>query len=280
MADPETTWAGADEPCLIMVAPNGARRTKADHPALPMTPAELAETASACLEAGAGAIHLHVRDRQGGHTLDADAYRAALSAVGGAVGDRMICQVTTESVGLYGAAQQMDMVRELRPEAVSLAVRELVPDSGHEAGAAAFFHWMVAEHVRPQFILYDSADVKRFNELRRREVIPGCPSHLLFVLGRYTPGQQSQPRDLLPFLREYEPRDRWSMCAFGRREAVCALTAAALGGHSRVGFENNLTLSTGKTAPDNAALVAEAVAAARQVGRTIADADTARGEVI
>ena len=58
------------EPCLIMVAPNGARKTKADHPALPITPAELAATASACLEAGAAAIHLHVRDRDGGHTLE------------------------------------------------------------------------------------------------------------------------------------------------------------------------------------------------------------------
>ena len=277
-ADPTNNDAG--DPCLIMVAPNGARRTKADHPALPITPAELARTASQCLEAGAAAIHLHVRDRDGGHTLDTDAYRAALSAVRGAVGDRMICQVTTESVGLYGPDEQMAMVRELRPEAVSMAVRELVPDTGHEAEANRFFAWMAAERIRPQFILYDRNDVRRFNELRQRGVIPDGSAFLLFVLGRYTPGQQSEPRDLLPFLGDWDPSDRWAMCAFGRREGVCALTAAALGGHSRVGFENNLTLSTGETAPHNAALVAEAVAAARQVKRSIADADAARGEVI
>ncbi len=262
-----------------MVAPNGARKTKADHPALPITPAELAATASACLEAGAAAIHLHVRDRDGGHTLDVDAYRAALSAVRDAVGDRMVCQVTTESVGLYGPDEQMAMVRELRPEAVSLAVRELVPDEGREAEAARFFAWMASEYVRPQYILYDADDVARFNALRQRGVIPGGPAFLLFVLGRYTRDQQSEPRDLLPFLKAADPQDRWALCAFGRREGVCALTAAALGGHSRVGFENNLTLSTGETAPDNAASVAEAVSAARQVGRRIADAETARGEV-
>jgi uncharacterized protein (DUF849 family) len=263
-----------------MVAPNGARRTKADHPELPIAPAELAKTASACLEAGAAAIHLHVRDREGGHTLDVDAYRSALSAVQGAVGDRLVCQVTTESVGLYEPEQQMAMVRDLRPESVSLAVRELVPDAKHEADASRFFAWLAAERIHPQYILYDARDVRRFNDLRGRGVIPGNPAFLLFVLGRYTPGQQSAPRDLLPFLHDAESADRWAMCAFGRREGVCALTAAALGGHSRVGFENNLSLSTGETAPDNAALVAEAVAAARQVGRRIADADTARGEVI
>ena len=269
-----------DPPCLIMVAPNGARRTKADHPALPMTPPELAMAAAACLEAGAAAIHLHVRDRDGGHTLDADAYRSALAAVHEAVGDRMVCQVTTEAVGRYSPDEQMAMVRDLRPEAVSLAVRELVPDAGHEAEAAKFFAWLVAERIHPQYIVYEAADVDRFNALRRRGVIPGGPAFLLFVLGRYTAGQQSAPRDLLPFLGAADPMDRWAMCAFGRREGVCALTAAALGGHSRVGFENNLTLSTGETAPDNAASVAEAVAAARQVGRTIADADAARGEVL
>ena len=269
----------AGEPCLIMVAPNGARRTKADHPALPITPEELANTAAACLEAGAAAIHLHVRDRDGGHTLDVDAYRAALTAVRAVVGDRMVCQVTTESVGRYAPEAQMAMVRDLHPEAVSLAVRELVPDAAGEAEAARFFAWMAVERIRPQYILYDSADVLRFNDLRNREIIPGGPAFLLFVLGRYTADQQSEPRDLLPFLAAADPQDRWAMCAFGRREGVCALTAAALGGHSRVGFENNLTLSTGETAPDNAASVAEAVSAARQVGRRIADAEAARGEV-
>lgn len=60
------------------------------------------------------------------------------------------------------------------------------------------------------------------------------------------------------------------------REGACAALAAALGGHARVGFENNLTLSDGTPAPDNAALVAPAAAAARLIGRPLADADAAR----
>ena len=267
-------------PCLIMVAPNGARRTKDDHPALPMTAAELATTAASCLEAGAAAIHLHVRDRDGRHSLDVDAYRAALAAIRGAVGGRMVCQITSEAVGRYSPAEQMAMVRALRPEAVSLAIRELAADAESEPEAARFFAWLAAERVRAQFILYDAADVGRFNDLKARGVVPGDSAFLLFVLGRYATDQQSQPSELLPFLAALDPRDRWAVCAFGRRESVCALTAAALGGHSRVGFENNLHLASGKMADDNAALVAEAAAAAKRVGRRIADADAARREVL
>jgi uncharacterized protein (DUF849 family) len=66
------------------------------------------------------------------------------------------------------------------------------------------------------------------------------------------------------------------VCAFGAREGACALTAAALGGHVRIGFENNLHLSDGSLAPDNAALVAETVSGAAFLGRGPADGAAAR----
>ena len=119
-------------PLIIAVAPNGARKTKADHPALPITPEELAETAARCLDAGASMIHLHVRDDDQKHSLDVSAYRAAIAAIRARVGGELIIQVTTEAVGIYTPAQQMAMVQELEPEAVSLAVRELCPDDAHE----------------------------------------------------------------------------------------------------------------------------------------------------
>ncbi len=76
-------------PVPIAVAPNGGRRTKADHPALPMTPEELARTAAECLDAGAAMIHVHVRDRDGKHLLDAEAYRQAIGAIRAEVRDRL-----------------------------------------------------------------------------------------------------------------------------------------------------------------------------------------------
>jgi uncharacterized protein (DUF849 family) len=77
------------QPLIITIAPNGARKTKVDHPALPMTPSEIADAAATCRDAGASMIHLHVRDRQGRHTLDPDAYRAAIWAIKEAVGEEI-----------------------------------------------------------------------------------------------------------------------------------------------------------------------------------------------
>ena len=269
---PEEAWP----PVILTVAPNGARKTKADHPALPMTPQEIASCAAACAEAGAAMIHLHVRDRDGRHTLDAETYRAAIAAVRGALGEGIVIQVTSESVGLYGPEEQMAMVRELRPEAVSLAVRELVPDAARETTAAAFFAWMRDESLLPQFIVYDAEDLARLDDLTARGIVPPGRHFVLFVLGRYTPGQRSQPADLLPFLNANAAGRPWALCAFGPREAACAAAAAAFGGHARVGFENNLYMPDGSIAPDNAALIATAATNARLIGRPLADAATAR----
>ncbi|HEY8368815.1 MAG TPA: 3-keto-5-aminohexanoate cleavage protein [Thermodesulfobacteriota bacterium] len=265
-------------PVIVAVAPTGASKTKADHPALPVTAEEIAACARACRDAGAAMIHLHVRDREGRHTLDVDAYREATAAIRRAVGDGLIIQATTEAVGVYGPEAQMALVRALRPEAVSLAIREILPPGRDERDAAAFLAWLAAERIVPQYILYSAEDLARFRELRSRGVIPGSRPFALFVLGRYTVGQESDPRDLLPFLASPDQTEEmeWAVCAFGRREAACVLTAAALGGHVRVGFENNLLLADGRRAADNAAIVAQIVDGLRLIGRPLADAAGAR----
>lgn len=263
-------------PLIVMAAPNGARKTGADHPALPLTPAELARTAAECREAGAAAIHLHVRDSAGRHTLDAEAYRAAIGAIRAEVGDGLILQITTEAVGRYHPAEQMACVRAVRPEAVSLSVREFAAHQGGEAELAAFFAWLRDERIHPQWILYDAEDRRLFANWRARGIVPDRPAFLLFVLGRYASNRNADPSDLLPFLRAFDPKDHWAVCAFGRTEYAAALTAAALGGNSRVGFENNTQLPDGSRAPHNAALVRLAAEAAAIAGRTVADAHQAR----
>jgi uncharacterized protein (DUF849 family) len=262
---------------MIMVAPNGARRTKADHPALPMSAAELAGEAARCCDAGASAIHLHVRDDDGAHVLDAARYGAAWQAVREATGGAMAVQITTEAVGRYSTAEQVAVVRAVMPEAVSIAVRELVPDAAHEAAAELFLRWLKQVRISPQFILYDAGDVQRLHDLQARGVVPFANPFLLFVLGRYAAEQQSAPQDLEPFLNALEGRDAvWAVCAFGRREAACAEAAIAAGGHVRVGFENNLHLPDGSLAVGNADLVRCVAAAARAAGCGIMDAAETR----
>ncbi len=245
---------------MIMVAPNGARLQKSDHPKIPLSPEELSIEALACAKAGASAIHLHVRDENGDHALDVQRYRQAIDAVRKAVGDQINIQITTEAVGIYTAEQQIACVRGVVPDAISVALKEVIPDIESEPAARAFFLWMQENKVSPQFILYDAQEVDRFFELQVKGVIPFKAPFLLFVLGRYAKDQQSSPEDLDPFLHVMAQRDLpWACCAFGRREAECAAYASQCGGHVRVGFENNLLLPSGKVAKGNAELVAATV---------------------
>lgn len=264
MASPQT---GTLPPVAIAVAPNGGRKTRADHPAIPLSAAELAGTASAAVAAGAAMIHVHVRDRYGDHLLDAEAYRGVIAAIRAAVGDRIVVQITTEGLGRYAPEVQMAVVREVQPEAASLALRELVPDAGHEAAFAELLQFMARRGMAPQIILYAPEEAVRLAELIRRGVVPADDIPVLYVLGRYAEGQRSEPADLLPFLASGQPRfQHWSVCAFGPREATCVAMGAFLGGHIRVGFENNFFLADGTIAPDNAALVAEAARLVRDAG--------------
>jgi uncharacterized protein (DUF849 family) len=257
----------------VAVAPNGGRRSKADHAALPLTTTELAATASACADAGAAMIHVHVRDGQGRHVLDADAYQEVTSAIRAAVGNRLVVQITSESLGLYSPEAQMAVIREARPQAVSMALRELVPDSGTEAAFSGFMQWLHAERAAPQIILYSPEEAVRLADLRRRGLLGAEDVPVLFVLGRYAPGQTSVAADLLPFLAPPVPKYRhWSACAFGRHELACVVAAALLGGHVRVGFENNLLLPDGTLAGSNADLVAQVVKTLHACGARTADA--------
>lgn len=263
-------------PLLITVAPNGAYKQRPDHPALPITSSELGQTAKLCLDAGAAMIHMHIRDAQGRHSLDVQGYRDAQQAVKAAVGDDMIIQVTSEAARVYKAPEQIAMVTALQPEAVSVGLREVDQPEIGEAGLAQFFGWLAKERVMTQVIVYDVADLQRWQALRAQGVIPDAPWSLLFVLGRYSVGQTSEPRDLLPFVMAHTGSEPWSMCAFGAGEHACATTAAALGGHVRVGFENNLLLNNGQVAPDNAALVRQVADSARVLGRSLCTAQQAR----
>ncbi len=263
---------------IIAVAPNGARKLKPDHPAVPLSADELGVCAAQCREAGAAMIHLHVREPGSGrHSLDADLYRAAIKAVRREAGDDLIIQATSEAAGVYDRHQQMAAMRALMPEACSLAVREILPDAEAEQEGGAFLTELYKAGVMMQYILYAAEDVQRFHELKARGVIPGDRHFVLFVLGRYTAGQKSEPADLLPFLQDWSNSDGdFAVCAFGPKESACALTALGLNGHARLGFENNTLLSDGSTAPDNAALIRQTVNAAGVMGRSIADVKTAR----
>ena len=264
-------------PLIVSVAPNGAYKTKQDHAAVPLTANETANTAAACLDAGASMIHLHVRNTDGSHSLDAGLYRAAIRAVESAVGAKLSIQVTSEAAGVYHAEEQMSAIRALVPRSVSIALREIIPVDDNRASAAAFLLWLSKEKILPQYILYDANDVKRYLSLVSEGIIPDTPHWVLFVIGRYSAGQQSDPEQLKPFLIASEGISvPWAVCAFGKTELDCVLAAAEQGGHIRVGFENNIYLHDGKIASGNADLIKQVAKAAARSNYKPANADDFR----
>ncbi|MBU2935548.1 MULTISPECIES: 3-keto-5-aminohexanoate cleavage protein [Pacificibacter] len=244
----------------VMVAPNGARKTKADHPALPVTVSEMVTTAVACYAAGADGLHLHVRNETGGHSLDVGLYQEALTALKIAVPD-MTLQITTEAVGMYSPAQQRNVVERIKPDAVSISIAEMCADDDKGA-VRAFYAFCADQGIAVQHILYGENDLKLMGTLFTQGILTPENLQLLFVLGRYTAGQQSDPQDLTPFVSwkdQHCPDADWGICAFGQNETKCLRTAQALGGKMRVGFENSFQNADGSIAKNNVDRVAEIV---------------------
>jgi 3-keto-5-aminohexanoate cleavage enzyme len=256
----------------IMVAPNGARKTHADHPNLPLTVEAIAAEARACRQAGAQAIHMHVRDENGRHILDASRYRAATEAVRQAAGRDIVVQITTEAVGMFTPHEQIEVVRAVHPEAVSIATKELIPDESAETAAAELYRWAHEQRIAVQHIVYSAHEFERLLDLMARGVVPGRRHSLIFPLGRYAADQESDPAELVPFLaivRDNGGPERfdWWVCAFGASETRALVATAALGGHCRIGFENSFINADGSRAANNAERIADLTAALSGVGR-------------
>jgi 3-keto-5-aminohexanoate cleavage enzyme len=266
---------------VLTVAPNGGRKTKVDCPLLPLSADELARTAAECLERGASMIHLHVRDAEGRHCLDPEVYRATIGRICQEVGDRLVLQITSESIGRYSPAEQRAAVLKTNPEAVSLALRELAPEEADEKDFCDFLRKLKQMRIWPQIILYTPAEAERLGAMLKQGLIPFDKLSVLYVLGRFALTRTALPRDVLPFLAPEMPRfESWSVCAFGRREAACVTAAALLGGHGRVGFENNLALPDGARARSNAELVGATAQALEAVGLQTQTAEGLREEIV
>jgi uncharacterized protein (DUF849 family) len=262
---------------ILAIAPNGSRRGKIDHPALPLTKEEILLEAPKWRDAGASVLHLHIRDHDGRHSLDAEAYKDVFAALRLVIGRDMVLQMTTEAGGVFGREAQMAAVRAVRPEAVSLALREIAPTDAEKAEFAEFLAWMHGESIAPQIILYDLEDITRLSAFARDGAIDGAQTSVLYVLGRYATEQKSNPVELLGFLgTEMRPFRDWMVCAFGPNESRCAALAALLGGHVRVGFENNYYLPDGKIAASNAELIDATASMLESLHVSLADAGDVR----
>ena len=260
---------------MLMVAPNGARKTKSDHRNLPVSIADTVDEAAACHKAGACAIHAHVRGDNDEHVLDAGRYRELIAELGRRV-PGMLVQITSEAVGIYTPEQQVECIRAVKPGMASMCLREISADFTRPGYARDFFAWCDDNRVHIQHIVFSADEFRHFLEYRERGLVPAAHRCVLFVLGRYNVGFQSDPAELEPFLQHGVDGLDWFICAFGKREQECVLAAIAAGGNARIGFENNLYLPDGSIAENTAALVQSLADRLESDGLALASAEEAR----
>ncbi len=242
----------------LMVAPNGARHTRNDHPELPVTLAQTLRTAQDCFAAGADGLHMHLRKADGEHLLDAGLYREAVGEMRRILPD-MAVQITTEAVGQYPAHTQRHIALSSGAQLVSIAVREMQAETDHTL-TRSFYKACDAQEISVQHILYHPDDLPLLSTFLSRKQFNAPSLQLLFVIGRYGPNGAAGPKGLLPYLAQMQRLNLspdWAACAFGKHETKCLLAAHAAGGKLRVGFENSFWNMDGTCARDNAERVLE-----------------------
>ncbi len=229
----------------------------------PLTDVLLGSPAHLVHRATSSLSRKYLRDAQGRHSLDPDRYQEAIDAVQAAAPGLEV-QISTESMNIYDVADQFACLDQLRPKAASLSIREMArnPKLGRKAYALA-----AETGTKLQHILHTTRDFHTLKNWIEEGVIKGTSLDVIFVLGQYSPQVQASPEDIIPFLTgALGSNYRWTVCAFGPAEQSCALAAIFLGGHARIGFENNVQAPDGRVVLDNACAVGNLVSAAKLSG--------------
>jgi 3-keto-5-aminohexanoate cleavage enzyme len=262
---------------IITVAGVGAETTRDAQPALPVTAAEIGADAARCREAGAAMYHLHVRDAEANPTQAKEVFAAAIEAIR----ERTDIIIQTSTGGAMGmTADERLQPLELGPEMASLTTG--TANFGDDvffndtALMSEFYQRMQKKGVRPEFEIFEAGQIDNALRLVKQFGPAGPLMHWDFVLG--VPGSMTgEPRNLM-FLVDRIPKEgsTWTCTGIGRWHMPVAMTALALGGNVRLGFEDNIFLHKGVLAKENAQLVGRVARLALEWDRECATPDEAR----
>ena len=262
------------QPLLITCAPVGAELSPEQTPHLAVTPMQLGEVAAEVAEAGASLIHVHCRNDDGSNTHEVARFRAAYEAIR-AKSDLIVQFSTGGAIGM--TPQERAAVLQLRPEMATLTCGSVnfgdeifensFPIMRTIAGAMKEFG------VKPELEIFDKGHLANARRLAAEGALT-LPQHVDFVLG--VPGAlEASVENLCDLLRDLPEGCTWSVAGIGRHQLPLAMAAIAMGGHVRVGLEDNIYYSKGRLAT-NGELVARIVRIANEAGRPVATPEQAR----
>jgi 3-keto-5-aminohexanoate cleavage enzyme len=260
---------------IITAAIVGAELTRTQTPHLPITPEEVAREAARCRAAGAAIIHLHARNDDGSNTQSSERFAEVIDAVRGEC-DCIVQPSTGGAVGMSVQERAGPLV--CRPEMATLNCGTI------NFGDDVFVNSrpdirQLASKIRaagsvPELECYEVGHVEEALALAAEGAI-SKPLHFQFVLG--IRGAICAREDVVRFLRSLVPVDAtWAVAAVGRHQQPMTELAMRLGGHARVGLEDNIYLQRGVLSEGSAPLVARAAEYARSIGREPASPTRAR----
>jgi 3-keto-5-aminohexanoate cleavage enzyme len=256
----------AGDDVVLTAAIVGAELTRKETPFLPLSPQEIADEAARCREAGAAIIHLHVRDPGGQNTQSSERFAQVIEAIrrkcdciiqpstGGAVGmsideraGPLACKPEMATLNCGSINFGDDVFLNSRPDIRKLASK------------------IRAAGITPELECYEIGHIEEALALEAEGAI-GRPLHFQFVLG--VKGAIPAREEVVEFMRSLLPSDAtWAVAAVGRWQQPMTELALRLGGHARLGLEDNIFLSKGVLSEGSAPLVARAAAYARSIGR-------------
>ena len=267
------------EPLIITAAVTGSRTPREKCPHIPILPEEIADAAVEAVRAGAAVVHIHVRDPETGvGTQDEGLYRRVLDRIAAAGVDPVICLTTSGIPGRNLAYEARFIPLRFRPELASFDAGSLNVGDGVFLNPPEFLRdlarRMAQVGTKPELEIFDTGMIGNCLRLRDEGLLEP-PLHFQFVLGA-PGGAPAIPKALVHMVESIPPGSTWSSIGIGRGHLPIMLTTLALGGHVRVGLEDNIYYQRGVLARSNAQLVERVVRLAQEIGRPVATPDEAR----
>ena len=263
------------DPLIITCAPVGAEISPEDTPHLPYTPQKLGETARAIREVGASIVHLHCRNDDGSNTHSVARFKEAYDAVR-ANSDLIVQFSTGGAIGM--TPEERASVLQLKPEMATLSCGSVNFGDDIFENSFPIMRGILAKMkeygVKPELEIFDKGHIANARRLEKEGLLK-FPQHVDFVLG-VPGGMEATVSDLCDLVDALPPGCTWSVAGVGRQQLPLAMVAIAMGGHVRVGLEDNLYYSKGRLAR-NEELVARVARIAEEAGRPVATPDQARG---
>jgi 3-keto-5-aminohexanoate cleavage enzyme len=259
---------------IITIATTGPIASKADNPALPTQPEEIADAVYEGYKAGAAIAHIHVRDEQDRPTADLGIARRTMDLIS----ERcpILIQLST-GVGLSVPFEEREALVELRPRMATLNPCSMSFGVGEfrnpPDGVRRLAGRMQDLGVKPELEIYDTGHLDACMRLFDEGLLAE-PLQFSIVMG-VRGGMAATPQNLMTMVSRLPKGAAWQVIAIGRANLELTAIGLALGGNARAGMEDTLYLRKGELAPSNSPLVSRAVELARALDRPVADVDQA-----